>query len=165
MKIIPGRRSQVRELSQVGSVKGHQLQAAVEVPKEIGEVAEPYQPFGRGRQGGQIQVGQQLQAAIAAPDRQDGLDLRVQPELLKAAGLKLVCVRAIGPGLKDLGAAAHLKPPVPEDIHPGLPGGPADVAGRGRDRHHFPGQHWRRPTKFYQCQDSSLAGFALQAML
>ncbi len=140
--------SQVRELGQVGAVEGHQLQAPVQVPEEIGEVAEPHQSFGRGRQGRQIQVGQQLQAAIAAPDRENGLDLRVQPDFLEAPGHEPVRGHPIGPGLKDLRTAAHLETPVPENIHPGLPGGPAHVAGRGRHRHHLPGQHRRRPTKF-----------------
>ena len=148
IEIFPGRRGQVRELGQVGAVEGHQLEAPVQVPEEIGEVAEPHQSFGRGRQGRQIQVGQQLQGAIAAPDREDGLDLRVQPDLLKAPGHEPVRGHPIGAGLKDLRTAAHPKTPVPENIHPGLPGGPADVAGRGRHRHHLPGQNRRRPMKF-----------------
>ena len=147
IKIFPGRRGQVRELGQVGAVEGHELEAPVQVPEQIGEVAEPHQTFGRGRQGRQIQVGQQLQAAIAAPDREDGLDLGVQPKLLEAPGHEPVRGHPIGAGLKDLRTAAHPETPVPENIHPGLPGGPFDVAGRGRHRHHLPGQNRRRPQK------------------
>ena len=51
MKTVTGRRGQVRELGQVGAVEGHQLEAPVQVPEQVGEVAEPHQAFGRRRQG------------------------------------------------------------------------------------------------------------------
>ena len=57
---LPGPGRQVGQLGHVGAVKGHQAQAVMQVPEEIGEVAEAHQPFGAGPQGGQVQVGQEL---------------------------------------------------------------------------------------------------------
>ena len=113
IKIFPSQWGQVRELGQVRAMEGHELEAPVQVPEQIGEVAEPHQSFGRGRQGRQIQMGQQLQAAVAAPDRQDGLDLRVQPNLFEAPGHEPVRGHPIGAGQKDLRTAAHPETPVP----------------------------------------------------
>ena len=122
---LPGRGRQVRQLGQVGAVEGHQAQAPVQVPEEIGEVAEAHQAFGNVPEAGQVQVGQELQGAVAAPHRDDGLDLRIEPDLLEPPGQQPVRLPSPGPGMENFRAALH--PEAPLLATPGLP---ASQAGR-----------------------------------